>query len=457
MKITREDTGKGYSLIKVVIEQNDYEKTVADKLRDYRLKAALPGFRPGKVPASLIQKRFAKPVLAEEVNNLLSHNLTNYLQDEKIAILGDPLPDTEHQKPINWDEDTEFEFAFDVAVSPEVKVDLDEAGSFDYYRIQVDQKMMEENIESIRMNYGTNEEAETVEEKSSVRGDFEQIGEDGVKTDGGIVTEGVLIAVDLMKDEAVQKQIIGMKAGDLLVFDPVKVFGDRHEVGHLLNISHEAAEELNSDFRFTVRSVLNFKKADLTEDLYKKIYGPETDILTEEQFRERLALEISQNLAQSSDRKFALDARDILVGNIQFDLPEDFLKRWLKEVNQEMTEEQISKDFGDFTKDLRWQLIKNSLIREHEIGITDEEVEAMAREIAVSQFRQYGIYQLPDEHLDSYVKKILEKEEDKEKIIRRLFDEKVISLVREKGTVVEKEVTSEEFGAFFRKSEEEES
>jgi len=457
MKITREDTGKGYSLIKVVIEEKDYEKTVADKLRDYRMKAALPGFRPGKVPASLIQKRFAKPILAEEVNNLLSHNLNTYFQDEKIAILGDPLPDHEHQKTINWDSDREFEFAFDVAVSPEVKVDLNGAGTFDYYRIRVDNAMLEENIESIRMNYGTNEEAVTVEEKSSVRGDFEQVGEDGAKTDGGIVAEGVLVAVDLMKDNKVQKEMLGMKAGDSLVFDPVKVFGDRHEVSHMLNISHEAAEELNSDFRFTIRSVLNFKKAELDEELFKKIYGPETEIVTEQQFRERLALEISQNLAQSSDQKFALDTRENLVNNVQIDLPEDFLRRWLKEVNQEMTEEQIDKDFAGFTRDLRWQLIKSSLIKEHEIGITEEEVEAMAREIAVSQFRQYGIYQLPDEHLDSYVKKILEKEEDKDKIIRRLFDNKVISLVREIGTVVEKEVSSEEFGAFFKKSEEEEA
>ncbi|HNZ67749.1 MAG: trigger factor [Prolixibacteraceae bacterium] len=454
MKITRENTDKGYVLIRVVVEPADYEKTVADKLRDYRLKAALPGFRPGKVPSSLIHKKFAKPVIAEEVNNLLSHNLTNYLRDENMAILGDPLPDPDHQKPINWDEDKEFEFAFDVALSPDVKVDFDGKESFDYYRIKVDEKMVKENIESVRMNFGINEEGTLVEKKSSVRGDFVQLDGTGEKAEGGISAEGVLIAVDLMKDKGVKKEIVGKKAGDVLVFDPVRVFGDRHEVGHMLNISHEAADVLNSDFSFTIRSILNFKKADLNEELFKKIYGPETDILTIDQFKERLINEISMGLARSSDQKFAVDTRDQLVKCVPFDLPEAFLKRWLKEVNKEMTDEQIDKDFEGFIKDLRWQLIKNSLIREHEIGITEEEVTEVARGIAISQFRQYGIYELPGEHLESYVKKILEKEEDKDRIIRRIFEDKVIRLIREKAVVVEKEVTSEEFEAILRNNQE---
>ncbi|MBP7504665.1 MAG: trigger factor family protein, partial [Prolixibacteraceae bacterium] len=170
MKITREESDKGYSVVTVVVEPVDYEKSVAEKLREYRMKASLPGFRPGKVPASLIQKRFARPVLAEEVNNLLSHNLTNYLQEEKLSILGDPLPSLDHQKPINWETDTSFEFVFDIAVSPEVSVDLSATKAFDYYRIVVDEKMVEENLESVRMNFGPNEEAEAVPEKSSGRG-----------------------------------------------------------------------------------------------------------------------------------------------------------------------------------------------------------------------------------------------------------------------------------------------
>jgi len=354
MKITRENSDKGYAMVKVVIEPGDYEKTVAEKLREYRMKAALPGFRPGKVPASLIQKRFGKPLLAEEVNNLLSHNLTNYLHDEKISILGDPLPNVDQQKKIDWDNDSEFEFVFDIAISPDVKVTFGETGAFDYYRIKVDEKMMEENIESVRMSFGTNVETDVVGEKSSVRGDFIQLGDNGEQAGDAITADGVLIAIELMKDEEVRKAIIGKKVGDTVVFDPVKTFGDRHEVGHMLNISHEVAETVDGDFSFTIRSILDFQKAELNEELYKKVYGEDTEITTEAQFRERLTDEIARNLSRSSDQKFAVDVRDNLVNSIDITLPEEFLKRWLKEVNKEMDEEQIEKDFPGFTKDLRW-------------------------------------------------------------------------------------------------------
>ncbi len=455
MKITREDSDNGYAVVKVTIELSDYEKTVTEKLREYRMKAALPGFRPGKVPASLIQKRFGKPLLAEEVNSLLSNNLTNYLRDEKISILGDPLPNREQQKTIDWDQDSEFEFAFDIAISPEIKVIFDEAGAFDYYLISVDDKMIEDNIESIRMSYGTNIETEVVKEKSSVRGDFLQLAENGEKAEEAIVADGVLIAVDLMKDEEVRNTIIGKKAGDTVVFDPVKTFEDRHEVGHMLNISHEAAEKVEGDFSFTIRSILDFQKAELNEELFKKAYGEETEITTVEKFREKISEEISKTLTHSSDQKFAIDARDNLMNSIKISLPDEFLKRWLKELNKEMDEEQIEKDFPGFTKDLRWQLIKNSIIRDFEIGVEEEEVSVFARQIAISQFQQYGVFQIQDEHLDNYVKRIMENEEDRERIVRRLFENKVFALIKEKGILVEKEVSSEEFEAMMRNTEEE--
>jgi trigger factor len=458
MKITREESDKGYSVVRVVVEPADYEKTVAEKLRDYRMKASLPGFRPGKVPASLINKRFGRPVLAEEVNNLLSNNLTSYLQEEKISVLGDPLPSVEHQKPIDWENDTTFEFVFDIAVSPEVEVDLTKTAPVDYYRIIVDDKMIEENLESVRMNFGTNEEAVIVEEKSSVRGDFVQLNEEGAPLEGGVTAEGVLIAVDLMKDEAARTSILGKQSGDVVVFDPVVVFQDRHEVSHMLNISHEDADELSGNFSFTVRSVLNFRKAEINEELFTKIYGPESGVTTSEEFRSRLAAEIAVHLAQSSDQKFALDARESLVSAIHPELPEEFLRRWLREVNKEMTDEQIEKDFDGFLQDLRWQLIKNKLIRDHEINVTEEEVTGLARQVALSQFRQYGINDLPDDLLGGYVKKIMEKEEDRERLVRKLFEDKVFALIKEKGSITEKAVTSEEFSELLgNKGESEES
>jgi trigger factor len=225
----------------------------------------------------------------------------------------------------------------------------------------------------------------------------------------------------------------------------------------MLNISHETAETLDSNFSFTIKNILNFQKAELNETLYKKIYGEESDITTEEQFKKRLSEEISHRLAYSSDKKFALDARDNLILNTDFELPEEFLKRWLKEANKEMTEEQIENNFVNFAKDLRWQLIKNVIIKEHEINVSKEETMDYARQVAISQFYQYGVYQIPDEHLDSYTKKIMEKDEDREGIVRRIYENKVISVVKEKGTIIEKEVSSEEFNTMMDNIQEKES
>jgi trigger factor len=447
MQITNENKGNGNAIIKVVIEQKDYEKNVADKLKEYRQKAALPGFRPGKVPASLIQKRFAKPILAEEVNTLLTKNLTDYLVDQKISILGDPLPDYELQKKIDWDQDTDFEFIFDIAVSPDIHVNFGQIMAFDYYKINVDDQMIKESMDSVLMRFGTNEEEACVGDKCSVRGDFVQLDEKGDPLEGGIAPKGVLIAVDLMKDETIKNLIIGKKAGDTLAFNPVKAYEDRHEVSHLLSISHEAAEELNSDFSFTISQILNFRKAELNEELYKKIYGEDTGIATEEQFKERISEEIALNLAHSSDQKFESDARENLIQAIPFNLPEDFLKRWLKETNHELTDEQLEKDFPGFSKDLRWQLIKNSIIKEHDLKVEEEEINLFARQIAISQFQQYGIFEIPEDHLNNYIKKVLEKEEDRERIIRRLYDGKVFQLVRQEANIVLKEVSSAEFRA----------
>jgi len=284
-----------------------------------------------------------------------------------------------------------------------------------------------------------------------------QLDENGVPVENGIAPKSVLIAVELIKDEDIRNRMIGGSKGDVFVFNPVTAFEDRHEVGHMLNIPHENAETLESDFSFTITEILDFQKAELNEELFKKIYGPDTDIISIEQFKKRLAEEISFNLSYSSDQKFAIDTRENLINDIPFELPEEFLKRWLKEVNKEMTDEQLEEEFPKFTRDLRWQLIKNSVVRDHELKITEEEISAFARQIAISQFQQYGIYQVQDEHLDNYVKKILEKDEDRERIIRRIFDDKVISLVREKAAIIEKEITSDEFRTLMNSNKTQES
>ena len=450
MNITRENKTDVNAVLKVSVEKEDYTKQVEDTLKDYRRKASIPGFRPGKVPAGLIRKRFGKAVLIEEVNKVLSQSLSKYLVEEKLKILGEPMPEKEEQKNIDWDKDENFEFAFEIGMAPEVEVNLDKSNNLPYYKIRVSDEMIDQQVEQIKTQMGQNVEAGEVKENGLVRGDLVQLDEKGEPVEEGIRTESVLLSIDLMKDEEIKKDFIGRKKEDEVVFDPVKAYQNRHEVGHMLNISHEEAEELNSNFKFTIKEVLEFQKAELNEELYKKIYGDDTEIKTEEDLRARIKNEFAENLVYSSDHKFTLDTRDALVEKTEIELPEDFLKRWLLEANEDVTEEQIENDFGGFVKDLRWQLIKDEIVKQNELKAEPEEATDFAKRLASAQYSQYGIFDVPEEQLDAYAKMILEKPEEREKIYKKLLEDKVIGVVKEKVTLQEQEVSQEEFNEMMK-------
>ncbi|MFW5822735.1 MAG: trigger factor [Tangfeifania sp.] len=445
MNITRENTDNVNAVLKITIEKPDYEPKVEEKLKEYRQKADMPGFRPGKAPLGLIKKRFGKSLLIEEVNTLLSQKLTSYLMEEKLQILGEPLANEEQQKPIDWDKDENFEFVFDIALAPEIEIPLDEKDKISYYKIKVSDEMVDEQVEMIRSQLGENKEVDEVKEKGLVRGDFVQLDEEGNEMEDGIRPEGVLLAIDLIKNKDIQKEFIGKKKGDTVVFDPVKAYEDVHEVQHMLNISHEQAHDLNSEFKFTINEPLVFEKAELNEELYKKIYGEDTDIKTEEDLRKRLEKELAANLVHSSEQRFAMDVRNTLIEKTNPELPEAFLKRWLRVANKDVTEEQIENDFDGFLKDLKWQLIKDNLIKENELKVEEEEAFDFAKQLAQAQYAQYGIPNVPEDQLESFAKMILEKQEEKERLYNKLLEDKVVAVVKDKVSLDEKEVTQEEF------------
>jgi len=450
MNVTRENIDNVNAVLKVSIEKADYEKNVNDQLKEYRQKAAIPGFRPGKVPAGLIKKRFGTAILVDEVNKLLSRKLSEYLVEEKLNILGEPLPNEEQQKAINWETDESFEFAFDIALAPEINISLDKDNKINYYNIAVSDEMVNEQVENAARQLGQNIPDEVVKEDSSVRGDFVEVDENGEEVAEGIQTKDVVIAIDLIKNEEIKKELVGKKKDDVVVFDPVKAYENRHEVGHMLNISHEQAHELNSSFKFTINEVLKFEKAELNEDFFKKIYGENTEVKTEDDFRNKIKEDLASNLKYSSDHKFAIDTRDVLVEKAAVELPEAFLKRWLIAVNKELTVEQIDNEFDYFISDLKWQLIKDSIIKENELQVTVEETEDFAKQMARAQYNQYGIFDIPDEQIESFSKIILEKPEEKERIYKKLFEDKVIEVVKDKVTLNESEISQEEFNELMK-------
>jgi len=445
MNIIRENIDELNAILTVSIEKNDYEANVADVLKNYRKKANMPGFRPGMVPAGLIKKMYGKAALAEEVNKILSKSLTDYIQNEKLNVLGEPLPNDEKQQSIDWDNQTDYSFVFDIGMAPEISVKLDEQTTIPFYTIAADEDMVNKQTDAYAGRLGENKVVELVGENDTVRGNFEQLDTEGNVLEGGVKSEKVIIAIDLMKDEAVKATFIGKKAGDVIVFDPVKTYENRHEVGHMLNISHEAADSLEGEFRFTIVEVLHFEKAELNQEVFSKIYGEDSGITTEEEFKARIKSEIEENFTHSSNYKFAIDSRDALLKEIQFALPEAFLKRWIKATNEKMTDEQIEGDFDNFMVDLKWQLIKDKIIKNYDLKITEDDVKALAKEMAAIQFRQYGLNNVGEEYLENYANHMLQNEEERRKLVARKHEDVIVSTIKDKVTLDLKEVGYDEF------------
>lgn len=451
MKISKTSIDELNATVRLKIEKQDYEATVNEKLKEYKKKANMPGFRKGMVPSGLIKKMYGKSVLAEQINQILGSELSKYISDEKLNILGEPLPNTEEPINIDFDTDEEFEFVFDLGLSPEFSVDLEKVNELSWYEIEVDEDLIEKQIEGYTSRFGENVPADQVGEKETTTGDFAELDENGNIKEGGIVAENVFVSPQLMKDEEIKSRFAGVKVGDVVKFNPKIAYANDHEVAHLLKIKHEDIEGLNSEFEFKISKINTFIPAEVNEELLKKVYGEETEIKTIEDFRQKIKEELQANLKYSSEYKFLLDAKDHLVEQAGMKLPEEFLKKWLLETNKKVTREQIDQEFEQFRKDLQWTLIKNKLIRENEIKVSQEDILAMASEMAKMQFHQYGMFNVPAEYLENYANSMLKNEEERQRMIEKKSEEKVLSLIKEKANVKSVKVSQKEFDDLFEK------
>jgi trigger factor len=451
MNITRENKDELNAVLKVKIEQEDYQERVQNVLKDYRKKANINGFRPGKVPMGLINKMYRTPVVVDEVNKLISESLTKYIVDEKLDILGEPLPSEVDQPNIDWESDENFEFAFDIALAPELDFSLTKRDKIPYYNITIDDKMRNEYIENYTRRFGEFVPTEKVEEMNEmIQGDLVELNDEGQPKEEGVSVEAAKFSVDMVKDEEIKKSLKGTKAGDVFNIDLKKAYPNDTELSSLLRIEKDEVEQINGTFQATVKEVTRFKNAELNQELFDKVFG-EGEVKSEDEFKEKIDEEIRHNLKNETEYRFMLDAKDALVKKVKSDLPSEFLKRWLKATNKEITDEQIENDFGGFEEDLKWQLVKNKIAKENEIEVTEEEILEQAKEFTRMQFMQYGLTNIPDEHLDQYSKQMLERNEDKRRIAEKKLEDKIVEHVKEKVKVEEKDISSENFNKLFEK------
>ncbi len=448
MNITRENVDDLNAVLKIQVEKADYEGNVEKVLKDYRKKANIKGFRPGMVPIGLIKKMYGRAVQIDEINKVVTNNIQKYLADEKIEILGDPLPRSDDHEKIDFDTQESFTFSFDLGLSPSIDIKLGKKNKVTFYEIEADEKMKNDYLENYTRRYGKFEKADISEEKDILKGKIEEIDSEGNPVHEGISADDTTLSIEVIKDKKIKKLFTGRSEKDTIDFDLRKAFPNDFEIAGLLKKQKEEVTEVKGDFRFTVNEISRFRHAEINQELFDRIYG-ESIVASEEEFRKKLEDEIHTNLTNESNYKLAIDLKKLAMEKTEFQLPEDFLKRWLVKVNEKTTEEQVEKEFDNFRNDLKWQLIRNRIARMNEIKITEEELLKEAENITRYQFQQYGLFYADAEQVTTYAKETLKREEDAKRIADKILEEKVTGLLKEMVKLDNKSVTIEEFNKLF--------
>lgn len=449
MNITKENIDDLNAVLTISVEKPDYEEKVETVLKDYRKKANIKGFRPGMVPIGLVRKIYGKAVRIDEINKVVTENIQKYLTDEKIEILGDPIPKPTEQEIIDFDTQDNFTFSFELGLSPVIEPALSEKDSVPHYQITIDEKMRNDYVENYKRRYGELKQEEKVSEKDVLKGSVAALDENGVALNEGLSAEDTSLGVDIIKDQEIKDLFIGKSAGDNVDFDIRKAYPNDSEIAGILRIKREDAEAVNGIFRYNIREISRFYPAELNQELYDKIYG-EGVVNGDDEFMKKIDEELSANLSKETEYKLMVDLKALALEKTEMKLPEDFLKKWLLKVNEKTTAEQIEEEFDSFRKDLKWQLIKNKVARDKEVKITEEELVQEAANITRYQFQSYGLYYATDEQIEKYARETLKREDDAKRIADKILEDKVISIFKEMVTLEDKSITAEEFNKLFQ-------
>ncbi len=452
MEVIKEQIDDLNASIKIQLINDDFNPKVEAALKDIKKKANMKGFRPGMVPMGLVKKMYGQSVIIDEVNKLVSESLTKYITDEKINIIGEPIPG-EKQERIDFDTQKEFDFIFDIGLRPEFELALNKRLKIPFYNIQPGDELIEKYIEQHTSKHGTMNTLEEVVEGVFMKGDLVQLDSEGNNLEDGIVKEMASISYEHIKDEKLKKSFIGAKINDEIKLDVKKAFSGDAELAGVLGIEKEEIENLSPDFKYILKEISKFDKAELNQELFDKVYG-EGEVKSEEEFKEKIIAEIKVNSVRDSDYKFLLDTREKLISKFEVPLPEDFLKRWLllKEENKEINKDEFEKDFPKFMKDIKWQLISAKIVEEQKIEVSPEEVKDLAIQYTEMQFVQYGLPagSFPKEQLEQYAtEQFLKKEDEVRKLYDKKFEDKVVEFIKETVKLDEKDVSVEDFNKLF--------
>jgi len=443
MKITQNNINDLQAELKVVITPEDYQDKVDKVLKDYRKNAEIPGFRKGKVPMSVINKKYRIPVLVDEVNKLLQEDLYKYISSEKIKVLGSPMP--KNGQKMDWENSTTFNFEFEVGLAPDLDVKITKKDKVKYYQIQADNKLVDNYANDIAKRYGAMSKPEISEEGDLVFCEISQIDVDGNIMANGVRNEAT-VSMDFISDKKIKKQFIGVKEGDSFIINVMKAFSNHADLSAMLNITHEQLHDLSSeDFQFTVKNVSRIKPSEMNQELFEKVYGKDS-VKTEKEFKVRIKDEAERSFVPESDRMLKNDVVTYLIDKIKFDMPDEFLKRWLVHTSEKsVTLDQIESEYDMYSKSLRWQLIENNILENYNIKVSDEEVENHTKSLITMQMQQYGQPVPQEDKMNEIVASVLKKEDERKKVYDQLYDVKSLEVYKENFKLTEKAISYDDF------------
>ncbi|HDZ06961.1 hypothetical protein LCGC14_0051530 [marine sediment metagenome] len=434
MNITKEQIDDLNAVVKVAITKEDYQDKVDTILRDYKKQANIPGFRKGQVPMGLIKKQYGKAVLVDEVNKLLQDNLNKYLTEEKLDVLGNPLP--KQQDNFDWDQD-ELAFEFELGLAPNFEVSLKTKKAITQYKIVADDKMIKEQVERIQKQYGKLVSKDEVSKNDEVSGTFFNEEEE--------IDSKTMVETDKLKSKKAFDALKGKKVGDVVTLKTKGLFNEDHMLSSALGVDKQKAESLDTEVTFTISEINEREAAELNQELFDKLFGPDS-VKTEKELKERIKEDSEKQFEQQSDQKLLNDVTEYFIDNTKFELPTGFLTKWIQTTGEEpLSEEQAVEEYAKSEKGLRYQLIEGKIIRDNELQVQFDELKEFSKGFIRSQMAQFGQLDPKEEELDNIAARVLGNQDEVKRLSEQLMSQKLLNLYKEKANLKTKEVTYENF------------
>jgi trigger factor len=441
MNITKNDIDSLNAEISISVTPTDYETRVNDALKKAQKQISMPGFRPGKVPAGLVKKQYGTQILVDELNKLLDQTIYNYIQENNLEILGNPLP--KEKSGVDFENQKDFEFVYQIGLAPKFSVDLNDKQTFTYKTVKIDDELVEKYVKDVRRNFGKPTNPEVAGEKDVVFVDINELDENGNIKPGGIF-KSTSISYERLKNDEAKAKVLGVKKDDKIIINVNTLYDNALDRSVSLGIDKEAAETINCNLQLIVKNIARLEDADLNQELFDKVYG-DGKVTSEQEFREKIREELGMMFNADADKFLRTEVENNLVEKIKIELPDTFLKRWLMVANEKpITLEELEKDYPNYSKSMKWKLIENKIIRDNEIKVDADEAKDEAKAFIKSEYARYG-QQASEEDLEKISRDILSKEKEAQRIFENIYSKKVLDLIKEKCTLQAKEVSYEDF------------